>query len=104
MTTPTAINQTSQVEPQRAEKNSNFLLNGTHRIKGEAIIEVDSLSFSIKNNAILKNLNFTVGSGEIYALLGGNGAGKSTTLKTLLGFNKPTKGSVKGVLLTSPRN
>ena len=95
MTTPTAINQTSQIEPQRAENNSNFLLNGTHKNKGEAIIEVDSLSFSIKNNAILKNLNFTVGSGEIYALLGGNGAGKSTTLKTLLGFNKPTQGSVK---------
>ena len=97
MTTPTAINQTSQIEPQRAENNSNFLLNGTHKNKGEAIIEVDSLSFSIKNNAILKNLNFTVGSGEIYALLGGNGAGKSTTLKTLLGFNKPTQGSVKVV-------
>ena len=95
VTTPTAINQTSQIEPQRAENNSNFLLNGTHKNKGEAIIEVDSLSFSIKNNAILKNLNFTVGSGEIYALLGGNGAGKSTTLKTLLGFNKPTQGSVK---------
>lgn len=95
MTTPTAINQTSQIEPQRAENTSNSLLNSTHKNKGEAIIEVDSLSFSIKNNAILKNLNFTVGSGEIYALLGGNGAGKSTTLKTLLGFNKPTQGSVK---------
>jgi len=95
VTTPTAINQTSQIEPQRAENTSNSLLNSTHKNKGEAIIEVDSLSFSIKNNAILKNLNFTVGSGEIYALLGGNGAGKSTTLKTLLGFNKPTQGSVK---------
>jgi len=95
VTTPTAINQTSQIEPQPTEINSNSLLNSTHKNKGEAIIEVDSLSFSIKNNAILKNLNFTVGSGEIYALLGGNGAGKSTTLKTLLGFNKPTQGSVK---------
>ncbi|WP_273048460.1 ATP-binding cassette domain-containing protein [Pseudoalteromonas sp.] len=63
--------------------------------KAQSIIEVSSLNFSIKNKVILKNLNFTVNKGEIYALLGGNGAGKSTTLKTLLGFNKPTDGSVK---------
>lgn len=67
----------------------------TRQAKISPIIEVTSLSVNIKNNAILKNLNFSMGSGEIYALLGGNGAGKSTTLKTLLGFNKPTEGSVK---------
>jgi ABC-2 type transport system ATP-binding protein len=62
--------------------------------KTNAIIEVKALNVSIKNNVILKNINFNVGTGEIYALLGGNGAGKSTTLKTLLGFNTPTEGSV----------
>ena len=97
MTTPTAINQTSSIESQRPENTRNSELNNAQTAKVDAIIEVNSLSFSIKNNAILKNLNFTVGSGEIYALLGGNGAGKSTTLKTLLGFNKPTQGSVKVV-------
>ena len=99
MSTPTAVNQTSPKESPRVEQTRNEALNttqaATQAVKSEAIIEVDSLSFSIKNNAILKNLNFSVGSGEIYALLGGNGAGKSTTLKTLLGFNKPTQGSVK---------
>lgn len=58
----------------------------------KTIIEADSLCVSIDNNPILKNLNFHLNAGEIYALLGGNGAGKSTTLKTFLGFNKPTKG------------
>ncbi|MDN3377864.1 ATP-binding cassette domain-containing protein [Pseudoalteromonas sp. APC 3893] len=90
MSTPTAINQTSPIKSQRPENINNSELNNALTAKSEAIIEVNSLSFSIKNNAILKNLNFTVGSGEIYALLGGKGAGKSTTLKTLLGFNKPT--------------
>jgi ABC-2 type transport system ATP-binding protein len=65
-----------------------------HQGTSSPIIEVASLSINIKNNTILKNLNFSVAAGEIYALLGGNGAGKSTTLKTLLGFNKPSKGSV----------
>lgn len=56
-------------------------------------IEVNSLSIKIKNSIILNKLNFHVAAGEVYALLGGNGAGKSTTLKTLLGFNKPIHGN-----------
>lgn len=58
----------------------------------KAVIESQSLCVEIKNTKILKSLSFKVGEGEIYALLGGNGAGKSTTLKTFLGFNTPTSG------------
>jgi ABC-2 type transport system ATP-binding protein len=55
-------------------------------------IEANALCIDIKNSKIIKNLTFQVKAGEIYALLGGNGAGKSTTLKTLLGFNTPSSG------------
>lgn len=44
---------------------------------------------------ILDGLQLQVRRGEIYALLGGNGAGKSTTINTLLGFVKPARGSVR---------
>ncbi|CAL4869439.1 putative ABC transporter ATP-binding protein NosF (plasmid) [Asticcacaulis sp. MM231] len=44
--------------------------------------------------AVLNGLSLGVSAGEIYALLGGNGAGKSTTLKVLLGFLKPQSGDV----------
>jgi len=67
----------------------------TNNENPDAIIEASSLCVGINNNSILKNLNFQVNTGEIYALLGGNGAGKSTTLKTFLGFNIPTSGSAK---------
>lgn len=40
----------------------------------------------------LDDVNFTVGPGEVYCLLGANGAGKSTTIKLFLGFLKPTSG------------
>nr|WP_158972705.1 ABC transporter ATP-binding protein [Paraglaciecola sp. L3A3] len=56
------------------------------------LIEAKSLCVEINHSTILKDLNFRVAKGEIYALLGGNGAGKSTTLKTFLGFNIPTSG------------
>ena len=43
--------------------------------------------------------SFSVSPGEVYGLLGGNGAGKSTTLLTFLGFLQPTSGEcrVKGL-------
>jgi ABC-2 type transport system ATP-binding protein len=62
--------------------------------KPNFVIEADSLCIDINGSSILKALHFKVAEGEIYALLGGNGAGKSTTLKTLLGFNKPSSGQV----------
>jgi len=41
---------------------------------------------------VLGGISFTVEPGSVYALLGGNGAGKSTTLLTLLGFLFPDRG------------
>ncbi|MFM7798894.1 MAG: ATP-binding cassette domain-containing protein, partial [Planctomycetota bacterium] len=40
-------------------------------------------------------MSFAVQSGETYALLGGNGAGKSTTLLTFLGFLRPDSGAAR---------
>ncbi|GLR71501.1 ABC transporter ATP-binding protein [Agaribacter marinus] len=65
----------------------------TKNNNSKALIEARDLCVDIKDATILKNLNFKVAAGEIYALLGGNGAGKSTTLKTFLGFNKPVSGN-----------
>ena len=56
------------------------------------MVIASSLNVQIGDHKILDNVNFTVKKGEIFALLGGNGAGKSTTLKTLLGTIKPTSG------------
>lgn len=43
---------------------------------------------------VLKGVNYRVDQGEIVCLLGANGAGKSTTMKTILGLVKPTSGTV----------
>ncbi|MBV9128976.1 MAG: sugar ABC transporter ATP-binding protein [Verrucomicrobia bacterium] len=44
--------------------------------------------------AALEHVDFSVRKGEIHALLGGNGAGKSTVLKMLSGVHKPDKGEI----------
>lgn len=59
------------------------------------VIEVTNLSKTYGKNEIVSNLNFRVRTGEIFALLGLNGAGKSTTIKMLMGLTTPTKGKVK---------
>jgi branched-chain amino acid transport system ATP-binding protein len=44
--------------------------------------------------AVLKDVNIEIYPGEIACLLGGNASGKSTTLKTVLGYVEPTEGEV----------
>lgn len=46
------------------------------------------------NKAAVKDLSFSVNSGEVVALLGPNGAGKSTSMKMLTGYLLPTKGQI----------
>ena len=59
------------------------------------MIRLKKVSKSFKENKALDNLTLNVDSGEIYGLLGANGAGKSTTLNLLLGFIKAESGSIE---------
>ena len=43
---------------------------------------------------VLKDVNYAIEAGEIVALLGGNASGKSTTMKTIMGVVRPTRGQV----------
>ncbi len=43
---------------------------------------------------VLKQVNYAIEQGEIIALLGGNACGKSTTMKTIMGVVRPTRGQV----------
>ena len=54
-----------------------------------------NLSVERSGKQVLKDISFHLERGEVHALLGGNGAGKSTTLLTFLGFLSPLSGSVQ---------
>jgi ABC-2 type transport system ATP-binding protein len=61
----------------------------------EPVIDVRNLCVDRGGTPVLKGLHLSVNAGEVYALLGGNGAGKSTTLAVLMGLLRPSSGSVR---------
>ena len=58
-------------------------------------IDVRSLSFSYGGAPVLQDISFSARGGEVIALLGPNGVGKSTLFRCLLGFLKPQHGEVR---------
>jgi branched-chain amino acid transport system ATP-binding protein len=58
------------------------------------VLRVNSIDVYYGNVIVLKNVLFRVNEGELLAFIGANGAGKSTTLKTISGLIRPRKGSI----------
>lgn len=59
----------------------------------EYCIQVKNLTKSFAGRKVVDNLSFQVKKGEVFALLGHNGAGKSTTIDLILGLKSPDEGS-----------
>ena len=59
------------------------------------MIKLNNVFKSFKEHKALSDLSIEVKSGEIYGLLGANGAGKSTTLNLILGFLNADSGSIE---------
>jgi iron complex transport system ATP-binding protein len=58
------------------------------------LLEVNDLTCGYKNQAIIKNVSFTLANGEILCIFGPNGVGKTTFFKTLMGFLKALNGEI----------
>lgn len=58
------------------------------------MLQVKDLNIGYEKREILSGLNFSIGRGELIGLVGSNGVGKSTLLKTLTGNLKPLSGEV----------
>jgi branched-chain amino acid transport system ATP-binding protein len=61
---------------------------------GQPLLALDNVHVYYGNIAAVKGLSLTVMSGEIVTLIGSNGAGKSTTLRTISGLLRPRQGHV----------
>ena len=60
------------------------------------VVEIKDAWFRYEKNApdVIKGLNLSVGKGELFAIVGGNGTGKTTALSLIAGLQKPYRGAV----------
>lgn len=65
------------------------------------LLKVNDLSFTYGNREVLKNINLSIGIGEVLCVLGPNGCGKTTLLDCILGIHKLADAEVylKGQLI-----
>jgi branched-chain amino acid transport system ATP-binding protein len=61
---------------------------------GKALLELNEVSTSYGPVRVLEGMSLEIGRGEIVCLLGSNAAGKTTTLRTILGMVKPHHGEI----------
>jgi phospholipid/cholesterol/gamma-HCH transport system ATP-binding protein len=66
---------------------------GAHA-NGAAAVTVHDLTMAYGDFVLQRDLDFTVGTGDIFVIMGGSGCGKSTLLRHLIGLNEPVKGEV----------
>jgi len=64
-------------------------------MNNKPVIEVRNLVTHYGSTKILDNINLKIDKGEIMAIMGGSGSGKSTFLRSLIGLKKPTAGSIR---------
>ena len=75
---------------------------------GETLLQAESLWFRYDRNGpdVVKDFSLSVGRGELLALLGGNGTGKTTVLHLLAGLRAPQRGRLRrqGRVAMLPQN
>ncbi|HSI67595.1 MAG TPA: ABC transporter ATP-binding protein [Planococcus sp. (in: firmicutes)] len=59
------------------------------------VLEVQSLTGGYTRKPVLKDVTFSIGKGELVGLIGLNGAGKSTTIKHIIGLMEPKSGEIR---------
>ncbi len=62
---------------------------------GDKVLEVNNLCKGFGDKTLIDNLSFSVPKGSIVGIIGGNGAGKTTFLRMLVGDEKPDSGSIE---------
>ena len=92
------INQLVLKENDKAKVREWYMNQERQSLKNTnpPILEVQDLSFSYEgtDEQVLKDINFKINKGEMLAIVGENGAGKSTTAKVICGFERCTQGRI----------
>ena len=79
---------------QKRNETSELYIPPGNRL-GDKVIEVKDLCKGFADKSLIENLSFSVPKGSIIGIIGGNGAGKTTFLRMLVGTEQPDSGSIE---------
>jgi len=79
---------------QKRNETSELYIPPGNRL-GDKVIEVKNLSKGFEDKSLIEDLSFSVPKGSIVGIIGGNGAGKTTFLRMLVGTEQPDSGSIE---------
>ncbi len=82
------------VRPESAPESMQFEFK-TEKKSGEDVLMVDNLSLAFDENTIFENISMEIHRGERIFILGPNGCGKTSLLKTILGLYKAKNGRIR---------
>jgi energy-coupling factor transport system ATP-binding protein len=84
------------LERARHDPAPAFIPAPRPEVQSEILVHFEGVHFRYNDDApeVLKNLNFNINAGDVIAVLGHNGSGKTTMVKHALGLLKPTEGRV----------
>jgi len=90
-----AISAFTKVNELMKEENRDESLEG---IKGVVIdngsVKIENLEYTINESKILQNINLSMSDGEKFAVVGPLGCGKSSLLRSIIGYHQPPTGSI----------
>jgi ATP-binding cassette subfamily C protein/ATP-binding cassette subfamily C protein LapB len=90
-----SITQINNLMNIRGEREPHALVTPLKRFAGHVSFNRVSLRYSPESDPALVGVSFEVKAGEIVAVVGGNGSGKSTILKLITGIYNPQAGNVR---------
>jgi phospholipid/cholesterol/gamma-HCH transport system ATP-binding protein len=70
------------------------MTEGNGNTGGVPRITVRDLTMAFGDFVVMRDLNFAVGRGEVFIIMGGSGSGKSTLLRHMIGLEEPAKGEI----------
>lgn len=76
------------------EEDEKSPYQGIKQIPFKGHLRFENVAFSFSEKPLFQNVNLSLQAGEIAALLGANGAGKSTIANLILGFYRPERGTI----------
>ncbi|MFZ4629212.1 MAG: ABC-F family ATP-binding cassette domain-containing protein, partial [Blastocatellia bacterium] len=88
------LQKMERIESVAGQESANFKLHPTSRT-GDQVLILDRLSIGFPTRTLAENLTLTLRRGDRLGVIGGNGTGKTTFLRTILGDQAPLAGDLR---------